>query len=91
MTTLVRSKASITWLTLAALTVMSSLLGGERDLVIGWDQAVSLVVLAVAVLEVRLIGMHFMGLRDAPVQLRTTFDIYCVLLLYVIGGMFVWG
>src|SRR5215470_18169974 len=91
MGTLLRTKASVVWLALVVLTVLSWLLGTDHGAGAGWHLCANVVIVAVAVFKVRLIGMYFMGLGDAPFALFTAFDGYCVFLLCLITSMFLWG
>lgn len=72
--------ASAAWLFLVALTCVSWVVGTWHGSP-GENVPASLVIIAVAVFKVRLVGLHFMELRDAPWQLRGTFEGYCVVLL----------
>jgi hypothetical protein len=88
MRTLVRTNASLAWLVLVALTAVSWALGTAHGF--GGDHRLpaSLVIIAVAVFKVRLVGLYFMELRDAPLALRAAFEGYCVVLLGLLWGMF---
>lgn len=90
MNTLVRTKASAAWLTLTVLTAFSWALGTEHGFA-GHHVSASLVILAVAVFKIRLIGLYFMELRDAPLVLRTIFESYCGILLVVLATMYLLG
>jgi hypothetical protein len=48
------------------------------------------VVLGVAVIKVRFVGLDFMELRNAPVLLRAAFEGYCVALWCVLAGIYWW-
>lgn len=85
MKNLVRSNASAAWLALATLTWV---LGTQLGLPGGGHVPASLVVLGVAVFKIRLVGMYFMELREAPMALRGIFEGYCVVLLgLLVGGI----
>lgn len=71
---LLRSRAGLTWLLLVAATVVSWAVGAEH----GTGSMVAVVVLAIAAIKVRLVGLDFMELRHAPIPLRVTFECYCV-------------
>lgn len=91
MNTLVRTPASIAWLVLIVLTVVAWLLGTDHGFGPNGHTAAAIVILAVAVFKVRLVGVYFMDLREAPAALRLGFEGYCVLLFGVITGMFLWA
>lgn len=69
----------IVWAVLLVLTLGSFLIGVEQD--VGFASAGAVSILAIAVVKVRLIGVHFMDLRSAPTILRTLFDGYLAVLL----------
>jgi hypothetical protein len=46
------------------------------------------VIIAVAVFKLRLVGIYFMELREAPLPLRGIFEGYCVVLLGLLVGMY---
>lgn len=87
MTTLVRSNATVAWLVLTALTVVSWALGTGHGFG-GNHVPASLVIFVVAVFKLRLVGLYFMELREAPLQLRGAFEGYCVVLLGLLIGMY---
>ncbi|MFF3570095.1 cytochrome C oxidase subunit IV family protein [Nocardia jiangxiensis] len=66
------------WLLLVAATALSWALGTETG-----GAVTSLAVIVVAFAKVRLVGLHFMELRDAPIGLRAAFEVY----LMVTGGL----
>jgi hypothetical protein len=90
MGTLVRTPASLVWLVLCGLTVLSWVLAAGHGLV-GSQLIASLAIIAVAVFKVRLVGLYFMELRDAPIAMRSVFEGYCVVLLGLLAGIFVFG
>ena len=91
MKTLVRSNASVAWLALTSLTVVSWVLGTQHGLGGGGHVPASLLIFVVAIFKVRLVGLYFMELRDAPLALRAIFEGYCVVLLGVLVGMYLLG
>ncbi|MBH0776714.1 cytochrome C oxidase subunit IV family protein [Nocardia sp. NEAU-351] len=62
------------WTVLVAATCVSWVLGATHRA--GAVSAIAL--LAVAFVKVRLIGLHFMEIRGAPMALRVVFEIYVV-------------
>lgn len=70
---LLRTPATTIWLLLVAATGVSWTLGTDHGL---GATAASLVIIAVAVVKVRWIGLYFMELRDAPPVLRGLFEGY---------------
>ncbi|OXR43660.1 hypothetical protein B7C42_04528 [Nocardia cerradoensis] len=64
------------WLGLIAVTCLSFWLGiGHRA---SSAEVVNIVVIAVACLKIRFIGLYFMDLKDAPRGLRSIFESYCI-------------
>lgn len=65
----------LVWLVLVAATAMTALVGLEQSAA---STAAGLVLLAVAFVKVRLVGIHFMELGNAPTPLRLLFEGYAV-------------
>jgi heme/copper-type cytochrome/quinol oxidase subunit 4 len=87
--TLLKNRISLIWLALIAATLISWW--------IGTDDAASptlgtAAVLIVVFIKIRLIGLYFMELRDAPLPLRLLFEGYCLivcttlLVMYLAAG-----
>jgi hypothetical protein len=78
----------VVWSVLVAATCLSWWVGADRA--IHTADVVAAIVVAVAFIKVRLIGIHFMELGRAPVALRSLFEGYAVvvpavlLILYVV-------
>jgi hypothetical protein len=53
-------------------TLSSWLLGVEGSM----STAIGCAVVVIALIKVRLVGLHFMELRNAPVALRGVFEVY---------------
>lgn len=70
------------WLLLVFATSGSWILGSE-------SQGTALML--VAFIKVRLVGLHFMELRSAPLALRTLFEAYVVVVFTVVIVMYVQG
>ncbi len=82
----VRNRAGVSWLLLVVATLASWLVGAEH----GTGSTAAVVVLAIAAVKIRLVGLDFMELRHAPVPLRAAFEGYCVALWAVLSGLFLW-
>jgi hypothetical protein len=80
----VRNRAGLSWLILIVATLVSFTVGAEH----GTGSAIVLVVLGIAAIKVRLVGLDFMELRHAPILLRALFETYCVLLWTVLSGLY---
>lgn len=83
---LVRNRAGFSWLVLVAATIVSWAVGAEH----GAGSLVAVVVLAIAAIKVRLVGLDFMELRRAPVPLRVMFESYCLVMWAVLSGLYLW-
>jgi hypothetical protein len=86
MRTLVHSNASIAWLALVILTGAAWGLGAHAFGAA--DHTAGVLIIVVAVFKVRLIGLYFMELRDAPWWLRGGFEGYCTALLALLSAMY---
>ncbi|NVN49930.1 cytochrome C oxidase subunit IV family protein [Mycolicibacterium hippocampi] len=71
---LLRNRAGASWLVLIAATLVSWVVGADH----GTGSMAAVVVLAIAAIKVRLVGLDFMELRHAPIPLRAAFECYCV-------------
>ncbi len=83
---LLRARSTFVWLALVAFTILSWALGADHEV----GSGVAVVVLALAVIKVRFVGLDFMELRNAPLLLRGVFEAYCVILWIVLAGMYLW-
>jgi Prokaryotic Cytochrome C oxidase subunit IV len=83
---LVRNRAGFSWLLLIAATALSWAVGADH----GTGSLVALVVLAIAALKVRLVGLDFMELRHAPIPLRAAFEFYCFAMWAALSGLYLW-
>jgi hypothetical protein len=86
---LVRSNSAISyvWLVLMMLTVVSWGAGVEERAG-GHRTALVLTILTISVVKVRMVGLYFMELRNAPIPLRAIFEGYCLVLFGLLAGMF---
>lgn len=69
--------ANLVWAVLVLATVASYLLGAEH--LIDNQDVVAGLVIGVAFVKVRLVGIHFMELGRAPLPLRLAFEAYCAI------------
>lgn len=83
---LVRNRAGLSWLILVAATLVSWAVGADH----GTGSMVAVVVLAIAAIKVRLVGLDFMELRHAPIPLRVLFEVYCFAVWAVLSGLYLW-
>jgi Prokaryotic Cytochrome C oxidase subunit IV len=67
-------RLTLVWVVLLALTFGSFLVGIEQSA--DFAGAAAIVIIGIALLKVRLIGLHFMDVRIAPTALRVLFEGY---------------
>ncbi len=83
---LLSNRAGLSWLVLIAATVVSWAVGAEH----GTGSTVGVLVLGIAAIKVRLVGLDFMELRHAPIALRAAFEAYCVGMWALLSGLYLW-
>jgi hypothetical protein len=82
--TFVRGRAGVSWVVLIMATLISYALGADH----GTGSVMVVVVLGIAAIKVRLVGLDFMELRSAPVPLRAAFEGYCLGLWALLSGLY---
>jgi caa(3)-type oxidase subunit IV len=88
-TALLKSRISIVWLVLIAATLVSWKVGTDHGV---HAHLATVIVLLVAFIKVRLVGLYFMELRESPLPLRLIFEGYCVvvcttlIIMYLAAG-----
>jgi caa(3)-type oxidase subunit IV len=88
MRTLVGTKSSLVWLVLVVLTLIAWFLGTNHGFNSDNHAPASIAIFVVAVFKLRLVGLYFMELREAPLPLRGLFEGYCVVLMMLLIGMY---
>ncbi len=88
MTALLRTPATAVWVILITATGVSWVLGTQHGM--HGHQLASVIILLIAFIKVRLVGMYFMELRDAPNVLRGLFEAYCLIVCTLLLGVFLW-
>ena len=83
---LLKNRAGASWLFLVAATVLSWAVGAEH----GTGSLVAVLVLGIAAIKVRLVGLDFMELRHAPVPLRAAFEAYCIGMWALLAALYLW-
>lgn len=73
-------RMTLVWILLLVLTFGSFVVGLEQSA--GAADIAAIVIIAIAMFKVRLVGVHFMDVRVAPVALRALFEGY-VLIVFV--------
>ncbi|GAY22200.1 hypothetical protein SFOMI_2755 [Sphingobium fuliginis] len=80
---LLRTRATALWLLLIALTVLS--LEFFQKLGFGGDHRLgAAIVIVVAFIKVRIVGLEYMELRNAPLPLRLFFELWVAVILATI-------
>ena len=74
-------RVTLVWVLLLALTFGSFLIGVEQGA--GFASVGAAIIVGIAMFKVRLIGLHFMDVRAAPLALRALFEGY-VLAVFVV-------
>jgi hypothetical protein len=74
----------VSWLVVIVATLISYALGADH----GTGSAMVVLVLVIAAIKVRLVGLDFMELRSAPVPLRAAFEGYCLVLWALLSGLY---
>ncbi|OKH63215.1 hypothetical protein EB72_11885 [Mycobacterium sp. SWH-M1] len=83
---LLTNRAGLSWLVLIAATVVSWAVGAEH----GTGSTIGVLVVGIAAIKVRLVGLDFMELRHAPIALRAAFEAYCVGMWALLSGLYLW-
>jgi hypothetical protein len=85
LTTLLKTRITAVWLGLIVATLVSWRIGTDHGVHASLATAV---VLVVAFVKVRFVGVYFMELRSAPVWLRSVFEGYCLVVCTVLIVMY---
>ncbi len=78
-------RVTLIWGLLLALTFGSFLVGVEQGA--GFASAGGVIIVGIAMFKVRLIGIHFMDLRAAPLALRVLFEGYVLAVFLVLAAL----
>jgi hypothetical protein len=86
---LLRNRASVAWVFLVLATLVSWRLGPDHGLASADDHRLaSCAIVLVAFVKIRLVGLYFMELREAPMALRLCFEGYCLVVCLAVLGTF---
>ena len=88
---MLRTPATLVWAILVAATALSWALGTGYALPNHDHTTSSVLILVVAFVKVRFVGLYFMELKDAPLPLRGVFEAYCLIVCGLIVGMFLFA
>jgi hypothetical protein len=83
---LLRARFTAIWFVLIAATLLSVWLGTDHGLTSSAGR--SILIFVVAFIKIRLVGLYFMELRDAPLALRGIFEGYCVVVCALLIGFY---
>jgi hypothetical protein len=86
---LLRTRTTAVWLLLTAATLLTWSLGTDHGLGMSHGHTLTaVVILVIAIVKIRFIGMYFMELRHSPPALRAVFEIYCAAVLLTLSAMY---
>ena len=85
---LLRTRTTAVWLLLIAATLLTWSLGTDHGLGLSQLLPTAVVILLIAIVKVRFIGLYFMELREAPPALRAVFEIYCAAVFLTLSAMY---
>lgn len=81
-------RQNIVWSLLVLATALSAALGLEEQ---GSTKGVSVALIAIGVIKLRLVAVHFMEVRSAPRPLRFMVDGYSVVVFAALTGIYLLG
>ncbi|WP_293002214.1 cytochrome C oxidase subunit IV family protein [Mycobacterium sp.] len=80
-----RRRVIVVWAALLLLTFVSFVVGIEQDASVA--SAAAIIIVGIALFKVRLIGIHFMDLRVAPIALRIVFELYSLVVFVTLAAI----
>ena len=83
---LLRGPFMVVWFVLIAATLLLWYLGAEQG--VHNAHLATVLILIIAFIKVRFVGLYFMELRDAPVPLRLIFEAHCATVCAVVLGVY---
>jgi heme/copper-type cytochrome/quinol oxidase subunit 4 len=83
---LLRGPFMVVWFVLIAATLLSWHLGADHG--IRNPSVATVLIMLVAFIKVRFVGLYFMELRDAPSRLRFLFEAHCAVVCSVVVGVY---
>jgi hypothetical protein len=79
---------TIAWAVLIAATLVSWYVGADHGSGHAARELATIVVLLVAFVKVRIVGLYFIEIRRAPTPLRALFEAWCVLVCAGVVGIY---
>ena len=83
---LLKSPITVVWVILILATLTSWWLGTDHGF--SNENLVGSLILLVAFIKVRFVGLYFMEHRHSPIPLRIVFEVWCLVVCSVVIGMF---
>ncbi|WP_161600578.1 cytochrome C oxidase subunit IV family protein [Mycolicibacterium hodleri] len=87
---LLKCSATVVWILLISATALSWALGTHHGIVDD-PTAASLIILAIAFIKIRFIGLYFMDLKDAPLALRALIEAWCLIVFCLTAAFYLAG
>ena len=85
---LLHDRQTLVWLVLVMATALTAVLGLEEH---GSTKAVAVALIAIGVIKLRLVALHFMEVRRAPRPLRLIVEAYAVVVFAALTGIYLLG
>src|SRR5262249_35550853 len=85
-TPLLKNSTTVVWFILIGATLTSWWLGTNHG--VNNEDVAGVLILLVAFIKVRFVGLYFMELRDAPIPLRIIFETWCFVVSTTVIVMF---
>lgn len=85
---LMRGRVTAIWGLVVAATMLTFMISFDQSIS---DEIGMILIMVVAFVKVRLIGLYFMELREAPTLLRSVFEIYCSVACAVLIGFYLFA
>jgi hypothetical protein len=81
-------RQTVVWLVLVLATALTATLGLEER---GSTKVVAVVLIGIGVIKLRLVAMHFMDVRSAPLALRLLIELYAAAVFASLAGIHLLG
>ena len=91
MTKILFTPASVIWVLLMSLTVLSWTLGEGLEVDPNVQSAASMLIMAAAIIKVRMVVLHFMDVKIAPTFLRIGMELWFVVIFLLIAMFYFFG
>ena len=88
LTRLVTDRQLAVWFVLVLATALTATLGLEESGSVKW---VGVTLIGIGVVKLRLVGLHFMEVRSAPLALRLILEAYAGIVFAALAGIYLLG